>query len=116
MEEERRKLYLVNMLKHIFYIQLGQCLIFCLGKTSLAIPGAVTPSSSPIFLLQGQKMVSYGKSSQFMTKVEAGDIDRAVGSTVRLRFRKSIFGHQFQTIRKLPSNEFNFHTEVVNSI
>ena len=78
MDEEIRKLNLANMLKHICDIQLGQRLIFCLGKTSLAIPGAVTPSSSPIFLLQGQKMVSCGKSSQFMTKVEAGGIDRAV--------------------------------------
>ena len=37
-------------------------------------------------------------------------------SAVRLRFRKSISGHHFQTIEKLASNDFNHHTEVVNSI
>ena len=39
-----------------------------------------------------------------------------IGSTVRLRFRKSISGHHFQTIGKLASNDFNYHAEVVNSI
>ena len=39
-----------------------------------------------------------------------------IGSTVRLRFRKSIFGHHSQTIGKLASIDFNYHTEVVNSI
>ena len=39
-----------------------------------------------------------------------------LGSTVRLRFRKSISGHHFQTIGKLASNDFNYHTEVANSI
>ena len=29
-----------------------------------------------------------------------------VRSTVRLRFRKNIFGHHFQTIRKLAKNDF----------
>ena len=31
-------------------------------------------------------------------------------STVRLRFRKSISGHNFQTIGKLASNDFDYHT------
>ena len=39
-----------------------------------------------------------------------------VRSTVRLRFRKSISGHHSQTIGKLASIDFNYHTEVVNSI
>ena len=39
-----------------------------------------------------------------------------LGSTVRLRFRKSIFRNHFQTIGKLARNEFNFHTEVAISI
>ena len=31
-------------------------------------------------------------------------------STVRLRYRKSISGHHFQTIGKIASNDFNYHT------
>ena len=34
-------------------------------------------------------------------------------STVRLRFRKSILGHNFQTIRKLVINYFQYHREVI---
>ena len=34
----------------------------------------------------------------------------------QVEVQKEYFGHHFQTIRKLLSNEFNFHTEVVNSI
>ena len=45
-----------------------------------------------------------------------GPFVRVLRSTVRLRFRKSISGHNFQTIGKLPSIDFNYHTEVVNSI
>ena len=41
---------------------------------------------------------------------------KGIRSAVRLRFRKSISGHHFQTIGKLASNDFNHHTEVVNSI
>ena len=78
LDEEKRQQIFAYMLNRTCDIQLGQCLIFCLGKTSLPIPGAVTPSSSPIFPLQGRKMVSCGKYSQFMTKVEAGAIDRKV--------------------------------------
>ena len=37
-------------------------------------------------------------------------------STVRLRFRKSISGHNFQTIRKLDNNDFQHHREVIYSI
>ena len=37
-----------------------------------------------------------------------------VGSIVRLRFRKSISGHHFQTIGKLVSDDFDYHTKVVN--
>ena len=40
----------------------------------------------------------------------------ALGSTVRLRFQKSIFGHHSQTIGKSASIDFNYHTEVVDSI
>ena len=40
-----------------------------------------------------------------------------IGSTVRLRFIKSTSGYHFQTIGKLDSNDFNYHTtEVFNSI
>ena len=39
-----------------------------------------------------------------------------VGSTVRLRFRKSISGHHFQTIRKLAIIDFQYHREVIYSI
>ena len=38
-----------------------------------------------------------------------------VRSTVRLRFRKSISGHHFQTIRKLANNDFQYHREVIYS-
>ena len=38
-----------------------------------------------------------------------------LGSNVRLRFRKSISGHHFQTIGKLASNDFDYHTQAVNS-
>ena len=31
-----------------------------------------------------------------------------IRSTVRLRFRKSIYGHHFQTIGRLASNDFDF--------
>ena len=41
---------------------------------------------------------------------------KALRSTVRLRFRKSISWHHSQTIGKLASNDFNYHTEDVNSI
>ena len=34
-----------------------------------------------------------------------------VASTVRLRFRKSISGHYFQTIRKLANNDFQYYRE-----
>ena len=36
-----------------------------------------------------------------------------IWSTVRLRFRKSISGHNFQTIRKLANNDFQYHREVI---
>ena len=72
------------------------------------------------FLANSQGMVSplnwKSKTIQQVCKSVKSAETRSLGSTVRLRFRKSIFGQQFQTIRKLPSNEFNLHAEVVNSI
>ena len=37
-------------------------------------------------------------------------------STVRLRFRKSILRHNFQTIRKLANKDFQYHREVIYSV
>ena len=39
-----------------------------------------------------------------------------VRSTVRLRFRKSISRHHFQTIRKLANTDFQYHRGVIYSI
>ena len=37
---------------------------------------------------------------------------QCLGSNVRLRFRKSISGHHYQTIRKFANNGFQYHREV----
>ena len=39
-----------------------------------------------------------------------------IRSTVMLRFRKSISGHNFQTIRKLGNTDFQYHRVVIYSI
>ena len=49
-----------------------------------------------------------------------GDIydikENEVRSTVRLRFRKSVSGHHFQTIRKLANTDLQYHRGVMYSI
>ena len=42
--------------------------------------------------------------------------DLNIWSTVRLRFRKRIFGHNFKTLEKLAIHDFQYQTEVVYSI
>ena len=44
------------------------------------------------------------------------NIKSCIGNTVRLRFRKSISGHHFQTIRKLANNDFQYHRGFIHSI
>ena len=41
---------------------------------------------------------------------------RYIWSTVRLRFRKSISGHHFQTIRKLANTDFQYRRGIIYSI
>ena len=48
--------------------------------------------------------------SGFGLGISLGSTFTMVRSTVRLRFIKSISGHHFQTIGKLASNDFNYHT------
>ena len=55
----------------------------------------------------------YKKSRIRETKHLSNNADSstdAIGSTVRFRCRKSISGHNFQTIGKIASNDFNYHT------
>ena len=42
-----------------------------------------------------------------------GSENKALGSTVRLRFRKSMFGNYFQTEGKLKKKIVQYHTRVV---
>ena len=54
--------------------------------------------------------------NQVFIVIDVIDIINRVQSTVRLRIRKNISGHHFQTIGKLASNDFSYHTDVFNSI
>ena len=40
----------------------------------------------------------------------------SLGSTVRLRFRKSISGHHFQNTRKFANNDFQYHRDVIYTV
>ena len=48
--------------------------------------------------------------ASYLSKLEG------VGSTVSLRFRKSIAGHHFQNTRKLANNDFQYHRDIIYSV
>ena len=41
---------------------------------------------------------------------------KTIWSTVRLRFRKSISGHNFQNTRIYAKNDFKYHRDVIDSV
>ena len=45
-----------------------------------------------------------------------GSKHNSLGSTVRLRTRKSILGHRFQNTRKFDNKDLQYHRDVIYSV
>ena len=63
----------------------------------------------------GERVTRAENAHKLISHIHAKYVDD-LRSTVRLRCRKSISGHHFQTIGKKICNYFHYHTLVVNNI
>ena len=105
-------------IKLIYQVTRSLCDIWSIGITLLRwflwapCPLEGHPPLARVGWSQWFRLVPLTKSD-FLTYLCHQDY---IGSTARLRFRKSIYGHQFQTIRKLANIYFQYHRGVIYSI
>ena len=66
--------------------------------------------------VRSRKTLHFSAVSSVLIYPESVVIISYLRSIVRLRYRKSISGHNFQTIRKLANTEFQYHIGVIYRI